>query len=299
FDRDYAGGGPTYALSLDAAAVSSGTRSPVVLVQIYHGEIDAARGMSQVAYGGSGLAVSRDQGKTFRKIGQILAPHASRDDFFRAGRRGGMWADASMIEADARGSRASRPGASEPERERYFYLIFTEHHQAQEKCIGLSIARIRKHDLVAALIDQRVPDFRKFYRSSPASEWQAADFSEPGLGGESTPIVAAPGDYINSPSIAYDVVLGRYVLAYQVNQKEIRISTSDDLRHWSEPQVVAARPRESSQRVFYPSLIGREDDPTALGGSFYVYFLERDRDAQGRFSNPRLLRQRLEISDRS
>jgi hypothetical protein len=184
--------------------------------------------------------------------------------------------------------------APETERERYLYLIFTDHYRLQERCIALSIARIRKADLLAALREQRVPQFHKLERNSTAGEWRASDFSAPGVGGDSAPIVAAPGDYINSPSIAYDEALQQYLLAYQVNQKEVRISRSDDLLRWSAPQTIAARPRDASQRLFYPSLIGGDDDPAVLGRSFYVYFLERDRDAGGRFSKPRLLRERLE-----
>jgi hypothetical protein len=277
FDRDYAGGGPTYAFALQ--------KDSVVLLQIYHGEFDAVPGMGQLAYGGSGLALSRDRGKTFQKIGQILAPHVSRADFFNSASHGGMWADASMIEADARGHRVSPPGAGATERERYVYLIFTDHHLVQEPCTGLSLARIRKSDLLAALSEQRAPEFRK---------WRAGDFSEPGLGGDSTPVIAARSEYINSPSIAYDQARQHYVLAYQVNQKEVRVSRSDDLLHWSAPQTIAARPRESSLRLFYPSLVGGDGDPAILGGAFYVYFLERERDARGGFSNPRLLRERLE-----
>jgi hypothetical protein len=303
FDRDYAGGGPTYPLALDGlnSIAVTGAKPPSgvapLLLQIYHGEFDAIPGVGQLAYGGSGFAISRDQGKTFTKIGQILAPHVSREDFFRSGRRGGLWADASMIEADARGRRISPAGAPEAERERYFYLILTDHHQPQERCIGLSIARISKRELSAALHAGRVPQFEKFYRPSPTREWQGGDFSQPGVGGDSTPIIAAPGDYINSPSIAYDGTLDRYVLTYQVNQKQIRISTSDDLLHWSKAQVIAEWESASSKRVFYPTLVGSGDDPAELEKSFYVYFLERDRDAQGRFTNPRLLRVRLESGE--
>jgi len=298
FDRDYAGGGPTYVISLNGPTASShssaAARTTPILLQIYHGEFNAIPGRGQLAYGGSGLAISRDEGRTFRKIGQILAPHVGRDEFFGARTRGGLWADASMIEADARGHRVSAPNASSQERERFDYLIFTDHNQVDEACGGLSLARVRTGELLVGVTEERAPHFLKFYQHGPAGSWQAGDFSEPGIGGRSTLVVGVSREFVNSPSIGYDSWLGLYVLAYQVNQKQVRISTSSDLLHWSAPQMIAAAEQDSPTRLFYPSVVGSGEDPADLGRSFFVFFLMRERDTQGRFSNPRLLRVRLD-----
>lgn len=238
------------------------------------------------------MAISRDGGQTFRKIGQILSPHVARDEFFHSDVLAGMWADGAMVEGDADGhpvQASPKPAASQ----RYCYLIFTDHNSVQEHYTALSLARVRSADLIEAVRSGRTPAFSKYY--SPEGSVADGFFSEPGLGGRSTPVISVPGEYIGTPGVLYDGYLGRFLLFYQVNQKKVVLRTSEDLRHWSEPFVAFALAGPSDKRLFYPSVAGLGPDPLVPGHDLLLYFLVRDRDSLGHWANPQLLREQVSV----
>jgi hypothetical protein len=304
FDRDYGGGGPTYLLHPDGsvAPLPAGQgRGPVsrdpgaVLVQIYHGEYHFRPKGGLPAYGGSGMAVSYDGGRSFVKLGQILAPHVTREEVAASSFGGGLWADGAMVEADGQrrwhaedlGREASRRS------DRYFYLVFTDHNSLAEPYVGISIARAPVHELYDALRQHRAPRFRKYFDPQGQGASGADRFTEPGLGGRSTPVLATRGQFINTPGVLFDRRLQRYLLFYQSNQKEVQLRTSEDLIRWSEPFTAFSAGQDSDLRVFYPSVAGEDDDPQLPGERFFLYFLVRERDAAGRFAHPRLLREEI------
>ena len=307
FDRDYAGGGPTYALALPdsasadevcgRAAGSMARRS--VLLQIYHGEyhLFAPRGLP--AHGGSGMAISCDGGATFEKIGQILAPQVSREEFLAAQALAvhadvGLWADGAMVEADARGERDCGTPPCDDKREWYYYLVFTDHNAPAERYTGLSIARVRVQDLMRAVRQRRAPAFRKYYNPSGALTLEGDYFTESGIGGRSTPVLVTPGQYMNTPGVVYDEYLKKYLLFYQANQKRVELRTSKNLMAWSVPVVAFQLDSASDRRVFYPSAAGDGPDPEVLDQTFYLYFLVRERP-EGRWVNPQLLREKVSV----
>jgi hypothetical protein len=68
-----------------------------------------------------------------------------------------------MIEADSKGERYCRPSTCTDRRERYYYLIFTDHNSPEEPYTGLSIARVRAEELLRDIAQRRAPTFRKYY----------------------------------------------------------------------------------------------------------------------------------------
>jgi hypothetical protein len=263
FDRDYAGGGPTY--------VERDPRwgNAQLLLQVYHVEYQK-NGKGFPFYGASGLAISNDDGDTFTKIGEILSPHVSRDEFFGRQLTGGVTADASLVEADANG----RPVApnSGPAGV-YVYAIFSDREDYPSRQ-GIAIARIAKSDLLDAIATKAAPHFTKFVAASAAPGDVAANFTEPGVGGRST-LIVEENAYLATPSVAYDADLRKFVLCYQKNQKEAVLRTADSLLQWSAPATIVSIPANSDLRVFYPTLVGVSDDPVVLGTTFYVYYLQR------------------------
>jgi hypothetical protein len=308
FDRDYAGGGSTYALAASDSHASidvicRGTsmvgEKPVtrrdVMLQIYHGEFHLLAPKGMPAYGGSGMAISCDGGVTFEKIGQILAPHVTREEFLAAHLTGGMWADGAMIAADAQGERNCETAVCGGQHEGYYYLVFTDHSAPDEHFTGLSIARVRAGDLLKAIRERRPPQFRKYYNPDGAQTTERDYFTEPGIGGRSTPVVLATGQYMNTPGVVYDANLRRFVLYYQVNQKQVELRTSKNLVSWSPPAVAFRLDPASARRVYYPSVAGDGTDPQVLGQKFYLYFLVREQ-TDNRFANPKLLRERVSVT---
>jgi len=266
FDLDYGGGGPTYPLGNGSS-----------LVQIYHGERRCTPEAGAPAIGGMGMAISRDGGVSFAKLGEILAPHVSGQDFCRSDKRGGLWADGGMVAADAEGRRA----ANNP----YEYILFVDHNSLPERDIGISIARVSHRELLAAVVAGRAPRFMKYYNPNGAAGPRGSYFTEPGVGGASTPIFV-PGGYVGTPNVYFDDDLSQFLICYQTNQKRIVVATSHDLFAWIERSTVVEIPQDDSDHLYYPSAVGTGADPLILGKRFYIYYLQRTPPN----TNPRLLR---------
>jgi hypothetical protein len=72
FDRDYAGGGPVLPIS--------NTTGQTAILHIYHGEWHggSCANTSVCFYASLGMALSKDGGTTFTKLGEVVQPNVSR-----------------------------------------------------------------------------------------------------------------------------------------------------------------------------------------------------------------------------
>jgi hypothetical protein len=279
FDRDYAGGGPTYPIR----DRRWGDRT--ILFQLYHGEYqpDYPRGN---VYGGAGAAISEDYGDSFTKLGQILGPHIGREAFFAGEPRDSLFTDGFLTEGDARGG----PVAADADPNLvYYYLIFADRHAPREQP-ALAIARLRKADLLDAIARHRAPRFRRYYASGagPDSEF----FTEPGIGGNFTPIVRQNA-YMAQPEAVYDRHLNKFLLVYMVDQRAILLRSGDDLLHWSDPVTIVAPAADPRLRVFYPSLVGGDGNPGTFDKTFFLYYLQRIAVPGRGFARPAFLRRTI------
>ena len=122
FDRDYAGGG-------QVVRFASGGRSGWLMS--FHAELQwsnpatADHKCNNVScfYGSLGLAVSTDDARTFRVVGQTLQPSQPLS-IFAGGGRNVTTGYGSLVVADADGKHLDNP-PSDPSRA-YFYLFFTD-----------------------------------------------------------------------------------------------------------------------------------------------------------------------------
>ena len=299
FDRDYAGGGPTYSFPVlhKQKGIVSVQR---VLLQVYHGEYHYGHPASMPAYGGSGLAVSSDSGASFNKLGQILYPHLARQDYLRTNPKGGLWSDGAMIAADSSGHYVSNvlPTAKHYG-SIYFYFLFTERNAPEETGNSVSLARIKASELMEAVAQRRTPVLHKYFNPVGTGKREKEFFTEPGLGGRSTPVIN-PGrlEFINSPYVIYDSQIKKFILSYQVSQKRIVIRTADDLYHWSLPVKLVNLEHDEDQRLFNPSMVGLGADPQVSIGEFYVYYLQRS-DTKVGLREPRLMRVKVTLNSHS
>jgi len=267
FDLDYAGGGPTF------------QAGPSALIQIYHGENRCDPSIGIPAYGGSGVAVSHDGGKSFQKLGQILAPGVARDVFCNSGKHAGFWTDGDMIEAGADGARTGTGAV-------YDYILFVDRNATDEPFIGMSIARALKADVLAAVGAGKAPVFQKYYNPTHAPGPAGQFFTQPGLGGSSTPVLVTPQIFIGEPSIRYDAYAKAFVATYQENQKSVAVGVTPNLFSWPAPAEVVRLDPTDDAKLYNPSPLGMESDPAILGKSFYIYYLQR----RPRITEPKLIR---------
>jgi len=272
FDRDYAGGGPTFPVG------------PSALMQIYHGEYHCTSSIGIPAYGGSGVAVSHDGGKSFQKLGEILAPGVLRDVFCDSGKHAGFWTDGDMIEADANGNHTG-PGPN------YDYILFVDRNATDEPFIAMSIARALKSDVLAAVAAGKAPTFQKYYNPSHAPGPVGQFFTQPGLGGASTPIIVTPRIFIGEPAIRYDAYANEFVEIYQENQKNIAVSVATNLFSWSPPIEVVKLDPAGDMKLYNPSPVSKDTYPPVLGKTFYIYYFER----RPQNTEPKLMRVTVDL----
>jgi len=252
FDRDYAGGGPTYKYMVD------GTPE---LVHVYHGEFHPNYPAGLPFYGGSGMAVSTNEGSSFAKIGEIIAPSMTLQEFIASGSQG-LPIDGFIIEGDANG----RPvGSGLSEDQIYLYDIFSDRN-ASDAHDSFAIARIKKSDLIEAVSFHRAPLFKKYYAPS-------GGFTQPGLGGSFTPIVTQGTDALAWPQAVYCSYLNKFLLFYQTNQRMIQVRIASNLMDWSAPITLVNNPNDP--RTFYPAVSGMKHDQFRLDKEFYLFYQRR------------------------
>lgn len=228
-DYDYAAGGPVY---VDPTSHS--------WLLFYHAERwpggDALRFYSSI-----GLAISRDEGRSWHDLGPIIRPN--------------------LPYGAAKGTPVEVGGAPYVTVGGYFYVYFRD-YTSPGRSTGLSVARAPITSVVAAAVDRG--------RSVAWSDYYRGRWDQPGLGGLASPLESG-----NPPSrwfdVGYDSTAHRYVLVVAADDSRgvnLFIASSPDGLHWSTRDRLTSGRGES----FYPTLVGTGTDPLRLGAAFYVYY---------------------------
>jgi hypothetical protein len=281
FDKDYAGGGQVVRFALGARRG---------WLMSFHGEVwwqNPARADRKCQVGASagsavpcfysslGLAVSTDDGRTFKVVGQMLQPSQPMSVFTGSGRI--MPAGyGSLLVADANGKHLDNPPADSSSA--YFYLVYTDLRPgspgacANVQCAG--IARARYADVIMAALagdPHRVATvFHKYDGASPDAWTQpatgdAADLSK--AAGKFAPLwTDEPGASI---AVIYDRGFDGYLAVYQTGAL-LKLRASNDLIHWTAP--LGPPIQEPGRALHYPTLIGETGDPTIAGSAPRLYF---------------------------
>jgi hypothetical protein len=274
FDRDYAGGGQVVPF---AAGGQSGWLMP------FQGQLhwqnpataDHLCDGAPCIYSSLGLAVSTDDGETFKVSGQILQPSEPLS-FFTANGGNPAIGYGSLVVADANGLHIDNPPADPSNA--YFYLFYSDFLPgspgacAKVNCLG--VARAAYGDLVAAALsgdpDRVAMVFHKYDGASPNPWSQPATSDTPdesGRAGTYAPLWTDASAY--QPEVIYDSSLGRYLAAYGFGGG-VTVRVSSDLIHWSGP--IAVPYSEPGRMLFQPTLLGETGDPTIGGPAPRVYF---------------------------
>ena len=278
FDRDYAGGGQVVRF---AAGGKSGWLMPI------HGEFQWSSPATPdhkcngvpCFYSSIGLAVSTDDGKTFKVVGQIVQPSQPLSVFVNGGSNMSV-GDGSLVVADANGQHLDNPPADPSNA--YFYLFSGDLSPTlpgscgKFACIG--VARAPYADVVAAALSgdphQVATVFHKYDGASPDPWTQPATSDTPdesGTAGTYAPVWTDRPAGV--PSVIYDSSFNLYLAACLVNptgkQLGVEVRASSDLLHWSGPFAAYSKP---GRALYYPALLGETGDPTIGGPAPRVYF---------------------------
>jgi hypothetical protein len=249
FDHDYAGGGAIY---YDAP---SG-----ILIQLYHGEYWYGGGSVAwlPAYTSLGIAISKDLGKTWRKLGQVISGAAPRTN---------------------RCQNDIGNGSLVHKSDGYLYVYYTD-LAAPCNNASIGLARAKLDDIVSAAQAGAFPGgsgavFMK-YSNGSFGQPGVINPSKPALGGGSfTPMFSNGGSGAPAMStVAYDRAIQQYVMTYMVDWKnndemKVAIRFSPDGIQWSNATVL-----NLGNSPFYPSLLNTNGgDPNILGPQFYIYYV--------------------------
>jgi hypothetical protein len=280
FDQDYAGGG-------NLVRFADGDRKGWLMP--FHAEIhwqnpDTANHECEVNGGTSvpcfystlGLAVSTDDGKTFKVVGEILQPSQPMSVFAGSGKNMAVGAG-SMVVADANGKHLAIPPA-DPDAA-YYYLFYMDSLPGLPGncntglCTGVARAPYRKVIDAALSGDphQVVGLFHKYSGDTPDPWDQPAASDTPDVSGTAGHYAPLWTDGGGSTSVLYDAKFEVYlVVTGGGSAAGLKIRASKDLLHWSEP--ISDAYQESGRLLWYPTLVGETGNPGVGGATPRVYF---------------------------
>ncbi len=278
FDKNYAGGGEVVLFTLNG---KSGYLMP------FHSEIHwqnpntsdhrcAVNGGSSVPcfYSSLGLALSIDQGKTFKVVGEILQPSQPMSAFTGSAQNM-MVGYGSLVVADANGRHLDNPPAHP--NDAYFYLFYTDLWPkapgicATQLCLGVARAPYAKVIQAALSGDpnQVAKVFHKYDGASPDPWSQPATSDTPDMSGTAGTYAPLVTDEPSGVEVIYDKTFDVYLALFN-GSKGITVRASSDLLHWSGP--IGTPYHEAGHTTYYPTFIGETGDPTVAGPAPRIYF---------------------------
>ena len=233
----------------------------------YHAEIH--RGTYKNFYSVLGLAIQTDeQGLKFKDLGPIFTANVSGEQA------------KGIIEVC---------GAPYIIKDGYFYVYARDAMaDGNPRESNLSVARAQMAEVIRAGLDGKSANWSKYYHGA---------FSEPGVGGKSSPLEKGnPGT--RWMDVSYNATLKKYVMVVAANTSprnvDLFITCSEDGIHWADRRKLAIENGEA----FYPSIIGFLDDPRVTEKEFYVYYTFSTKGAWERWDDAAIVRRKITFADR-
>ena len=269
FDHDYAAGGPV--LTVTSASGASG------ILHVYHGESHGGTcsGLGQCFYSSLGMALSKDGGATFSKLGEILQPWVPRSLVLNANQNLDVGGGTLLI-ADGNGQHIASLAAADPANT-FLYVFFSDFDPSapapcnQDAC--LAVARAPLATVVADAFAGNTAAFpalfKKLYKGAFTEPGTSGDANAAANSGHYTPVIAASGSF---PSVLYDASTQRYLIAYTTNNNAIAMQHGASLLSWSGP-IASGAITASGKSILYPTLIGEGTDPTTGNGNPWLIYI--------------------------
>ncbi len=270
FDINYAGGGPV--LPVTSSAGQAG------VLHVYHGEFHGGVcATGPCTYASLGMALSRDGGATFQKLGEIVQPYATRSTQINAGtytQLGG----GTLILADANGNHIANVSAADPSSVYLYIFYYDADPSAASPCnVGqcLAVARAQLSAVLTAAFTGNTAAFptlfTKFYNNGWTQQATSGDPDAAANSGHYTPVIAATGAF---PSVVYDSTTQQYLIAYAAaNHTSITMQHGSSLLSWSGP-ISAGVLTDGNDALLYPTLVGEGSDPTTSSGEPWLFYLD-------------------------
>ena len=262
FDINYAGGGPV--LPVTSSSGQAG------VLHIYHGEFHGGVcGTGTCTYASLGMALSKDGGATFQKLGEIVQPYATRAAQINAS----MYTQVgggTLVLADANGNHIANVAAADPSSVYLYVFYYDADPSAASPCNTgqcLAVARAPLSAVLTAAFTGNTAAFpalfTKYYNNAWTQPATSGDPNAAANSGHYTPVIAATGAF---PSVIYDSATQQYLIAYAAaNHTSIMMQHGSSLLAWSGP-ISTGVVTDGSNALLYPTLVGEGNDPTTSSG---------------------------------
>jgi hypothetical protein len=211
------------------------------LLVVYHAELENPPNY----YSLLGLAVSRDHGRSWTDLGEIIRPNYPNSKNLPRGFDIGD----SRLELSPDG--------------KYFYIHFQDWIQATGAVTQLSVARAEVAAVLRAAFDSEV------HRAARFSKYYNGVWEQPGIGGISTdlnPNATFSGD----PQVVWNSHLQRYVMISDDSQNFAYAESADGLS-WTNTTLLGTFGHYPNLSA-YGTPVGKGEDPNVLGQEFYVFY---------------------------
>ncbi|MEI8316076.1 MAG: hypothetical protein WCG79_11580 [Verrucomicrobiota bacterium] len=233
----------------------------------YHAEIH--RGSARNFYSVLGLSIQTNQnGLEFQDLGPIFM--------------------ANVPDEKAQGT-VEICGAPYMIRDGYFYVYARDVMSAGiPRENNLSVARAKVAEVVQAGLEGRSAKWTKWYNQA---------FSEPAVGGKSTPLEKG-NPATRWMDVSYNAALRKYIMVAAANTSpskvELFVTWSDDGIIWAERRKLVTENGE----CFYPSIVGFGEDPRQTEAQFYVYYTFSEKGGWDRWSDAVIARRKITLTTR-
>jgi hypothetical protein len=224
-----------------------------------------------VFYGTIGLALSTDDGRSWKFLGEIFRPDLSYEEFQRC--------------RDAVNASFGQFVIAWDQGRRYFYSYTIDH---TDSCVtDYAVFRAPVAEVVAAARRGEVTVWHKLYEGG---------FTESALGGRFTDIL--PGAQTGDFAVTYNAFLDRYLFIYPHQEPrrpyyEWRAAESADGVSWSEP---AGFGETTYGERYAPSLIDRDRKAHMTGSEFWIYYTASQSSGFDRWPTSSLSRQKVALT---
>ncbi len=272
FDQDYAGGGPVLAVTSAAGAAG--------ILHIYHGEVHGGtcNTTGHCTYASLGMAISKDGGATFSKLGEVVQPFLTRSAILGSNQNldiGG----GTLVVADGNGQHIANLETADP-LNTYLYVFYSDRDPAaatgsacnQTPC--LAVARAPLATVIADAFSGNTSAFpslfKKFYNGAFTEPATSGDLNAAINSGHYTAVIPTPGSF---PSVLYDSSTQQYLIAYTTGNNAIAMQHGSTLLSWSGP-IASGAITDGSNTILYPTLVGEGSDPSTASGNPWLFYID-------------------------
>lgn len=245
----YAGSGPLYV-----------DRKTGLFIQFAHLENSFGNEKSGPFYSRLGLVVSKNKGRSWQFVDEIVTPTVSFADWKAYVRKK---PDRPWLDIGA-GSHAIVSDGDVS----YFYVYLRDFgYPASQDNVHLAVARAKVVDVISAAMKGGNVVWNKYYKE----RWD-----EPAIGGKSSPLENGRAPIDMQLDVKYNAYLKQYIMVTGSifdTPGYVELTTSIDGLSWS-PRIKIAEsltPDNKQSVACYPSIVGTDPDPTIPGKIFYIY----------------------------